>query len=252
MRRISMMMVLVAVIFAFILSGCAAMTTAIEHRDLQINSKMSNTIFLDPVAPELRTVLVQVRNTTDKNIDIESKIINDLTGKGYTVVTNPEKAHYWLQANILYAGKAQPQTIQSLLASGYGASVPPIVGGLLGAAVGGSMHNNARGYMAGGALGMMAGGLIDTAANAMVKDVTYSVVTDIQISEKSDVAVEQEIKSDLTQGSETRIKQVIKSTNNLKRYKTRIASSANQVNLEFEEALPNLEASISKQIAGIM
>jgi len=251
MRKTSII-TLIAVILAFILSGCAAMTTAIEHRNLEINSKMSNTVFLDPVSAELKTVLVQVKNTTDKDMDIKNKIISNLTGKGYTVVTDPGKAHYWLQVNILYAGKAQPQTIQSLLAAGYGASLPPVVGGLLGAAAGGSMHNSSRGYMTGGALGMMAGGLLDTAANAMVKSVTYSVVTDVQISEKSDVAVEQEIKSDLSQGSETKVRQVIKSTSNFKRYKTRIASTANQVNLKFEAARPQLEAAISKQIAGIM
>ena len=244
---------LIAVIFAFILlSGCAAMTTAIEHRNLELNSKMSNTVFLDPVSPELRTVLVQVRNTTDKTINIEGKITFDLTEKGYTVVTDPGKAHYWLQVNILYAGIAQPQTIQNLLAAGYGGSLSPVAAGLLGAAAGGSIRNNARGYVTGGALGMMAGGLADTVANSMVKSVTYSVVTDIQISEKSDVAVEQEVKSDLSQGSATKIRQVAKSTSNLKRYRTRIASSANKVNLEFKEALPQLEVSISKQIAGIM
>lgn len=99
---------------------------------------------------------------------------------------------------------------------------------------------------------MLAGGLANTVANAMVKSVTYSVITDVLISEKSDIAVEQQINSDLSQGSETKIKQVVKSTSNLKRYRTRIASTANQVNLEFEDAIPILEASLSEQIAGIM
>ena len=106
--------------------------------------------------------------------------------------------------------------------------------------------------MVGGVLGAVAGGLIGTAADAMVKSVTYSVVTDVQVSEKSDVAVEQEVNSDLSQGSETKIKQVVKSTSNLKRYRTRIASTANQVNLKFEDALSELETSIGKGIAGIM
>jgi len=243
---------LIAVIFVLILSGCAAMTTAIEHRHLEIDSKMSSTVFLDPVAPELKTVLLQIKNTADKNINIKDRVINNLTEKGYTIVDDPRNAHYWLQVNILYAGKAEPQTIQALLAKGYGGGLGVLGGGVLGAAAGGSIRNNPCGYMVGGVLGAVAGGLIGTAADAMVKSVTYSVVTDVQVSEKSDVAVEQEVNSDLSQGSETKIKQVVKSTSNLKRYRTRIASTANQVNLKFEDALLELETSIGKGIAGIM
>ena len=243
---------LIAVIFVLILSGCAAMTTAIEHRHLEIDSKMSSTVFLDPVAPELKTVLLQIKNTSDKDINIKDRVINNLAKKGYTVVDDPRRAHYWLQVNILYAGKAEPQTIQTMLANGYGGPLTVLGSGVLGAAAGGAMSNSPRGYMAGGAIGMLAGGLVNTVTNAMVKSLTYSVVTDVQVSEKSDVAVEQEVNSDLSQGSETKIKQVVKSTSNLKRYRTRIASTANQVNLEFEDALSELETSIGKGIAGIM
>lgn len=251
MRRKNIL-ALIAVILACILSGCAAMTTAIEHRNLEVGSKMSNTVFLDPVAPELKTVLLQIKNTSDKDINITDKIIANLAAKGYTVVDDPQKAHYWLQVNILYAGKVEPQTIESLLAQGYGGSLGALSGAVLGAAAGGAVRDNARGYMVGGILGGVAGGLINTAANALVKSVTYSVITDVQISEQSDVAVEQELSSDLSQGSETKIKQVVKSTSNMKRYKTRIASTANKVNLKFENALADLEESIGKGIAGIM
>jgi len=252
MKRIRIF-TLILVVFAFILSGCTAMTTAIKHRDLAINSKMSDTIFLDPVAPDLRTVLVQVKNTSGKSIDIATKITNVLTTRGYFIVSDPQKAHYWLQVNVLYAGKAEPQTIQSMLAQGYGSGLGGVLtGGLAGAGIGHSMSDSGQGYMVGGAIGMLAGGLANTVANAMVTSVTYSVITDVLISEKSDIAVEQQINSDLSQGSETKIKQVVKSTSNLKRYRTRIASTANQVNLEFEDAIPILEASLSEQIAGIM
>ncbi|WP_084446167.1 complement resistance protein TraT [Desulfosarcina sp. BuS5] len=37
-----------------------------------------------------------------------------------------------------------------------------------------------------------------------------------------------------------------------KRYRTRIVSTANKVNLKYETALPSLQASLSKCIAGIL
>lgn len=242
----------IMVLFVITLSGCAAMTTAIEHRNLDISSRMSDTIFLDPVLPDNMKVLLQVKNTSDKDLHLEDVISQRLTAKGYSVTKRIDEAHYLLQVNVLYAGKAKPQDIRSILANGYGGSLGILGGGVLGAAAGGSMHNNARGYMVGGALGALAGGMTETIANAMVKDVTYSVVTDIQLSEKSDVAVDQQVDSNLSQGSQTQIKQVVKTKNYFKRYRTRVASTANKVNLKFEDALPELEASIGKTIAGIL
>ena len=38
------------------LSGCSAMNTAIEKHDLAVGTKMSETIFLEPVAPKYKVV----------------------------------------------------------------------------------------------------------------------------------------------------------------------------------------------------
>lgn len=48
------------------LSGCNAVTTAIEHRDLIVENKMTDTVFLDPVSSSQKTIYLQVRNTTDR------------------------------------------------------------------------------------------------------------------------------------------------------------------------------------------
>ncbi|MEK7792160.1 MAG: complement resistance protein TraT, partial [Pseudomonadota bacterium] len=59
------------IIFSLILNGCAAVHTSIAKKDLDVKTKMSDTIFLDPVEPEQRTVYLNVRNTSDKtNFDI--------------------------------------------------------------------------------------------------------------------------------------------------------------------------------------
>ncbi|MBW2646195.1 MAG: complement resistance protein TraT [Deltaproteobacteria bacterium] len=232
----------------FMLSGCAAMTTAIEHRELEVRSKMSDTIFLDPVKPELKTVFLQIKNTSDKDIDIKSVISSEIISKGYRIESDPDKAHYLLQANVLFVGKAKPVDLQQALAGGYGG----LVGGLVGAGMGHSMSRSPSGYLVGGGIGALAGGLTEHVANALVKNVVFSIVTDVQLSERTKAVVEQEIGSDLSQGSQTKIKQVVKTTENFKRFRTRVVSEANKVNLDFEEALPRLQVSIGKAIAGIL
>ena len=48
------------------LSGCGTMHKAIKHGKLDVQTRMSETVFLDPVADNKRTVVLQIRNTSDK------------------------------------------------------------------------------------------------------------------------------------------------------------------------------------------
>ena len=90
---------------ALALSGCAAGTTAIAKRNLDVQTKMSDTVFLDPVPPDERTVYVDVRNTSDKpDFDIGPQIRSAVAARGYRVVDDPRTAHFVLQANVLQAG----------------------------------------------------------------------------------------------------------------------------------------------------
>ncbi|MBN2569823.1 MAG: complement resistance protein TraT [Deltaproteobacteria bacterium] len=243
-----MRIIVLALIFVFMLSGCAAMTTAIEHRNLEVESKMSDSVFLDPVGPELKTVFLQIKNTSDKNIDIGGVISSEMISKGYRIESDPDKAHYLLQVNVLFIGKAKPADLRQALAGGYGG----LVGGLIGAGIGHSVTDSSSGYLVGGGAGVLAGGLTERITNALVKNVIYSMVTDVQISERTKMAVEQKVDSDLSQGSQTKIKQVMKTKENFKRFRTRVVSKANKVNLDLEEALPELRVSVGKAIAGIL
>ena len=59
-------------------------------------------MFLDPVEDSKRTVVLQIRNTTDKkDVAIKDDIVNVISSKGYTVVRDPKKAHFMIEANIL-------------------------------------------------------------------------------------------------------------------------------------------------------
>ena len=61
------MALVAAIAFSVILSGCAAVHTSIAKKDLDVQTKMSDTIFLDPVEPDRRIVYLNVRNTSDKS-----------------------------------------------------------------------------------------------------------------------------------------------------------------------------------------
>ena len=125
------------------LFGCAATQVAIEKKDLDVQTKMSETIFLDPVAPENRTIFVNIKNTSDKDLDIAADISNAIAARGYKVVQDPNLAHYMLQANVLSVGKTDPSALRETLVAGYG-------GPLMGAAVGAAATRSWGGAAAGG------------------------------------------------------------------------------------------------------
>jgi len=88
------------------MGGCAQVATGIEHAKLATSAKMSKTIFLNPVRLGQKTIFIQVKSTSQVPMpDLQSDVVNYLTAKGYKIVQDPYKAHYWLQGNVLYMGK---------------------------------------------------------------------------------------------------------------------------------------------------
>lgn len=230
------------------LSGCAAANLAMSKANLDVQTKMSATVFLDPVPPRQRVVYLQVRNTSDRaDFDIAQPIRDAIQAKGYTVTDDPGAAYLMLQANVRQVGMTSISAAQQALMGGYSDVA-------LGSAVGASMmHAMAGGYgagMAGGVLGIA----ITTIANATTKDVTFSIVTDLQISErpKRGVKVREDNLQALKQGTSGHKVQTSTETADWKRYQTRIVSTANKVNLEYEEAAPALVDGLVRSISGIL
>lgn len=263
-----------------VLAGCATVTTAVEHRNLKASSKMSSSLFIDPVAPSQQTVLVQVRNTTDKpDFQIAQPLIASIQAKGWRLVDDPDAANLILQVNILQAGQTEANAVQSALASGYG-------GGLLGsAALGGTAAalGGANGYGIGGSA--LAVGAADYVGSLLVKSVMFSAITDVRVlvrgkpgqtytvthSASNDGSsasggatqagqlaalaaalrgapgpgtVESSVQNQSTTQSYTE-------TSDRKTLQTRIVSTAEQVNLKWEEALPALRDGLVASIGGL-
>ena len=231
-----------------LLMGCAATQTMISKRNLDVQTKMSNTIFLNPVEDSAKTIYVQLKNTSDQpNFAINHELQSALESRGYQVVTSLNSAHYLLQANILQVGKTDPTAAEKALLGGYGSSFGAVfTGGAVGALASGW---STKATLAGGLLG----GIVDTVANAAVKDVTYTVITDLQISERATqgAKIQQTDESTLQQGTSSVSHQITSSQVGWMRYQTRILSTAEKVNLDFNDAVPLLRNGLAGSIAGI-
>ena len=226
---------------SMLMSGCAATTTSLRYSELDVQTKMSTTIFLEPVAPKERTVFVQIRNTSDKLLNIENAIRDAIMARGYTIESDPGQAHYILQANVLQVGKVDVSALEQNEGAATGGVV---VGATAGALLGGS--HAGEGALIGGLLA----GLIENISGSMVQVVHYSMITDIQISERIQGPVSEEFRSQLKSGSASSTTQKSETVSSLKKYQTRIVSTARKVDLEFAEALPHLEQGLVNSISG--
>lgn len=237
------------------LAGCAASQTMISKRNLDVQTKMSETIFLDPVGPDKKVIFVEIRNTSDKdNFDIDHSIKDAVSKRGYRITQNPDEAYYRLQANVLSVAKTDPTAAQQALAGGYGG---PLMSALGGAAAGAAIGGMAGGTYAAAGMGAGAGGLVlggaELITGALVKDVTFMVVTDVQVVEKAaeGVLIRQDNQQNLKQGIGGSQQQTSSEVTKHKKYRTRVVSTANKANLDYEDAAPALAQGLTRSLAGL-
>lgn len=231
---------LAILVLVFIFTSCSALHTTISKRNLDVQTKMSDTIWLDPVAGE-KTIFLQIRNSSGKSLTIENRIINKIQEKGYRVVSDPSKARYWLQANILKVDKVDLREISPDTFSNV------VLAGGIGAALGGTRSGGIYTAVGWG----LAAATISTIADALIKDINYAMVTDILITEKTGKVINVKTNNVVKQGtSGTRTSSTSGSTD-MDKYSTRVLSIANKVNLKFEDAVPVLEEELVNVISGI-
>jgi len=183
---------------------------------------MSKSIFLDLDNQIEKTAFVEIKNTSDKDIDLTNAIKQTVRNRGYTVVDNAKQAAYIYQGNVLYVGEADPAAIRTAMTKGYGSTVG-------GAAVGGAIgwwKGGGRGAAIGGAAGGLLASAAELISGSLVKDVTYTIVTDLQLTEKT--------------------------SKGKKIHQARVASTAEQVNLEWEEAKGKLVEGLAKSLGGLL
>ncbi len=238
---------------SLILSGCAAVHTSIAKKDLDVQTKMSDSIFLDPVEPSKKVIYLNIRNTSDKtNFDITATVARALEGRGYRITTNPKEAHYWLQANVLSVDKASPTAAESALRAGYGGMGSAALGAAVGTATGAAM-GGWTGAGIGGLAGAAAFGVASTLADAAVKDVTFMAITDVEIAERAEegVIVREDRQQDAKQGVGGARRQSSTKVSEMNKFRTRVVSTANKVNLQYEGAAVELTNGLARSISGL-
>jgi hypothetical protein len=234
-----------------LLSGCAASYVALAKKDLDVQTRMSDSIFLDPVSSERMTIYVKVRNTSDKpNFDLGDAISSAMQAKGFRVMTDPDRADFMLLAQVLSVEKASPTAAEAALRDGYGGAI--LAGGGAGALIGRAVAGGTgAGYGAGS--GALIGGLAEHISGALVKDVVYLAITDVELRERprKGVIVREDRQQDSKQGIGGSTRQTSSEIAAHKRYRTRVVSTANKVNLHYEEAAPQLTAGLARSLAGL-
>ncbi len=239
-------------------TGCA--TT-----ELQTNAKMTQSVFINPVAKSKRLIFVSSKNTSGQRINLENTIVNELIAKGYTIVDDPEMATYVLMMNILYCDKKQEN---NTAAGAVGA-------GALGAGIGGYNGHSTAGTVGIGLGAAVVGGLIAKAT----EDTIFQMQVDIVIREKAKGKVYASNVNASGQASVTDSKKSgfvnsfggavrdANATGHLNsnmanansqqfetdyiEHKTMLFAEATKMNLTLDEATPILEKQISNQIAGL-
>jgi len=226
------------------LGGCAATQVTLEHKDLTVRTQMSSTVFLDLEHQAQKTVFLEVKNTSGQELALEPLIRARLQEAGYRIASDLQAAFYILQVNVLQVGQASPSALTAAMKSGCGG---PVGGAVAGAAIARSM-NTSHSDLKGAAIGMA----VEMIIGSLVKDVTYSIITDVRITERTPVPVTEKLESKLPQGTGSEIAQTGETAVNWRKYQTRVVSTANRVNLKYEQALPALAQQLARSIAGIM
>jgi len=256
----------VALVAASWLGGCAAADATLNHRTLSVQTHMSESIFLDPVPERARTLYLGARNTSDHpEIDLRAPLAQAIAARGYRIVTDPDAAHYMLRVNILQAGPIDPKNKNGALAAKYG---EPLLAGAGGAILSGVLGGNTA-TTVGIGLGLA---LTDYLANQLVQDVTYSVIVDIQLSERplrggkvhqttntttsgnhtsSERPDSPGPRLHSTTGDSHSTTQHVEEDGDFKQYRTRAIAYADQVNLKFEEAEPMLVGKLTASLSNL-
>ena len=141
------------------MTGCAALNISIEKSDLDVQTRASESIFLEPVAPSKRIIFVSVRNTSDRDLAIKPRIVERLENSGYRITKDPDQAYFMLQANILKVGKDNQDASDSYLEAGFtGASIGNVVS---------NSSDSGKGIVIGALAIGFAPGLVSTSASRL-------------------------------------------------------------------------------------
>jgi len=244
--------ILVGLLSLSLLSGCAATSVALGKKDLEVQTKTSTSVFVDPVSRDKRTVYLDVRSGVmefDRNAF--TRVIREqfaASDKGYRIVDDPDQAHFQMLVYVLNLEEGNLSAAQSALQEGYVGGGEALAGGAVGAVIG---ANRGHGW-GGAALGAVAASGLSMVANALVKDVTFMLVCDISIRERvaDGVYVRRDTQLNNQASDSGSSMSRVSEVTDRKDYRTRIVTTANKANLELVEAQESMFQKTAYAMAG--
>ena len=229
------------------LTGCSSTVRAIKNKDLAVEAKMSDTIFLDAeVLTNSPQVFVRVANTSDfQDVDFSDLLKKGLTHQGHVIVNKANGVQYQVAANLLYMGqKKDGMDSDAILRAGFG-------GGVLGAGVAAVSGSSWQGA---GAAGLLAGVAV-AGGEALIGGVfhvdEYLGVVDIQIKEEVEGGVTGTQDAQMQNGMNTNVQTTRNIKSSKQEYRTRIVVTAKQTRMDRAEAVGVISERLAAQIAGL-
>ncbi|HAG53328.1 MAG TPA: hypothetical protein DCL21_06050 [Alphaproteobacteria bacterium] len=225
------------------MASCASNKLATEKKELRVDTRMSHSIFLEPVDPEQQIIYVKVKNSSgNKDLRLQRAIVGEMTYLGYQVTNAPSKANFMLQANI------RNYTSTAKAPDGSGETiVGAVLGGVLGSAIG-----DGKGQEIATALGAVAGGAAGQKFSGRNLDVEYTALVDLVIAERSNNGlVDYRNRQNLTQGEGTSVSANFTNQSQWKKYRTKLVSKATKINLTEQEATQAIVNDIINSLSGL-
>ena len=271
------MRLLLCLLLLLPLTGCMALHTSVAKGKLDVQTRMSETIYLDPVEPELRTIFIDIRQTAaEYQLPLADDVRELLLSRGYQLVNSPRQAQYWLQVNVRTVLKERPEVV---LASGEYNMSPEQIHQLLypGIAlptaeseqIASSRRASNVALYADASYGAdidgkdIARALVVLAAwagaeyvgNQLVKDKYYTMLTDVQLAERiapDSIGLVQEVsRQRLQQGDSGNNELMWELATDRRKYQVKVVSFANKANLSWDDAEQPLHQGLLRSLAGI-
>jgi len=191
------------------LAGCYTVLANIRYGNLDTQTAMSESVFLELRSDLPQTVYISETSTAGRELTIRPTLDRQLTQSGYTLVDAPDEATYLIQINHLRLAESELHGDEilddaitgALIAGGAAALVTDVLGASDVAVVGVGLGVGAVGFI----------------LDAKTKHIAYTLTTDVLVTESVPV-----------NGAESE----------LRYHKTQIVSGASKVNLKLEESLP--------------
>lgn len=236
----------------FMLCSCAATRLSLEKKDLDVQTRTSNAIFLEPISKEQPLLFIDIRSGVMEFARgpfqeyVQQELIEN--GSDYRLTEDPDQADFFLMVSINNLQKVAPSAAEKAIKEGYGGQS---LTHSLARATDFMEFNNHKDLL-GAIAALIIVGTLETAINSSVKDTQYMLVCDVQVREKAKAGTE--VKSateiELKAGDAGAEKLTTEEVSDTIKYQTRIVTTANKANLKLETAAELMFKKTAYAIAG--